>query len=148
MCACVVTRAVQESWLHFGDPEGGWVGMEWSETQPIGLTGRSGAYSYPYAFHTFEIYHPSLCGADLLSNYSSHWTAMVDTGATCLSLPQVCSLTIFASVRMRTRTCKSVCKVALQVVLSSPHVRKVCVSGTRRGMYIHSGRKSRSFFLF
>ncbi len=70
-------------------PEGGWQGIEWSETQPIGLSGRSGTYSFPYAFHTFEVYHASICGADLLSNYSSHWTAMVDTGAACLTLPQV-----------------------------------------------------------
>jgi len=76
------------SYMHFGVPEEGWKGMQWSETQPIPLVGRTTAYSAPYAFHSFEIYDMSLCGANLLSNYSSHWTAMVDTGASCLSLPE------------------------------------------------------------
>lgn len=61
--------------------------MEWSETQPIGLLWKEGPSLLPYAFHNFEMYRLAACGVELFENYSSHWTAMVDTGAACLSLP-------------------------------------------------------------
>ena len=56
----------------------------------MSLVGRSAPYGVRYAFHTFELFDLRVCGEGLLGNYSSHWTAMVDTGAACLSLPQVC----------------------------------------------------------
>ena len=58
-----------------------------SSPQPVALLGRSHSYTFRYAFHSFELFDLRLCGADLLGNYSSHWTAMIDTGAACLSLP-------------------------------------------------------------
>lgn len=77
------------SFLHWGEPSQGWGSMmSWSETQPIALKGREWASSLPYAFHTFEIFELSLCGVNMFERYSSHWPAMVDTGAACLSLPQ------------------------------------------------------------
>jgi hypothetical protein len=75
------------SFMHFGSPAGGWGDMVWSETQPVTLLGRSHSFTFRYAFHAFELFDLRMCGTDLLSNYSSHWTAMVDTGASCLSLP-------------------------------------------------------------
>jgi hypothetical protein len=49
----------------------------WSEQQP-----------YDYAVqHIFPLFHMSVCGVDIFSNYSSHWDTLVDTGAVCLSLP-------------------------------------------------------------
>ncbi|CEM35009.1 unnamed protein product [Vitrella brassicaformis CCMP3155] len=39
------------------------------------------------ALPQFVLYHPSVCGADLLYNDSSNWVAAVDTGAECLGLP-------------------------------------------------------------
>lgn len=35
----------------------------------------------------FLLYHPSVCGVDLLSNTSSNWLAVVDTSGPCLALP-------------------------------------------------------------
>jgi len=75
------------SYMHFGAPAAGWGDMSWSETQPVSLLGRSHSYSSRYAFHSFELFDLRVCGTDLLGNYSSHWTAMIDTGAACLSLP-------------------------------------------------------------
>uniref|UniRef100_A0A7S0HVL5 Peptidase A1 domain-containing protein n=1 Tax=Hanusia phi TaxID=3032 RepID=A0A7S0HVL5_9CRYP len=77
-----------ESWMYLGAPAGGWKDMEWSETQPIAIVAASSSYNLRYAFHSLEIFHLQVCGVDLFDNFSSHWTAMVDTGAACLSLPQ------------------------------------------------------------
>jgi hypothetical protein len=38
-------------------------------------------------FHTVTLFNMSVCGVPLCSNWSSHWEALVDTGATCLTLP-------------------------------------------------------------
>ena len=38
--------------------------------------------------YTLPIFHLSVCGVDILSNYSSHWDTLIDTGAVCLTLPQ------------------------------------------------------------
>jgi len=78
----------QPSSLGLGAPLGGWEGVEWSESQPVTLAGASVNGQYTYAFHAFEVYGLSVCGAPLLGTTSSHWTAMVDTGAACLTLPQ------------------------------------------------------------
>jgi len=77
----------EDSWMHLGAPAGGWGDLQWSETQPIAILSSS-SYNLRYAFHSLEIFHLQLCGVDLFDNISSHWTAMVDTGAACLSLPQ------------------------------------------------------------
>jgi len=80
----------QPSWMHFGAPKGGWGEMQWGETQPMSMVGPPAPNPdlYPYAFHAFEVFELGVCGANFLSNYSSHWSAMVDTGASCLSLPE------------------------------------------------------------
>ena len=51
----------------------------WSEHQPIDV-GR--AY-----FHTFPLFKLSVCGVNLLSNFSSNYQVLVDTGTSCLGLP-------------------------------------------------------------
>jgi len=77
----------QKSWLHFGAPEGGWTDVQWGETQPVPLMGRL-ASSAAWAFHSFELYKLSVCNTGLLGNISSHWPAMIDSGASCLTLPK------------------------------------------------------------
>lgn len=37
--------------------------------------------------HEFLIYHPKVCGIDLLYNTSSNWLAVIDTSGPCLTLP-------------------------------------------------------------
>lgn len=38
-------------------------------------------------YHSFSVYHLSLCGVDMFQNLTSSWHAMVDTGSSCLGLP-------------------------------------------------------------
>mmetsp|Transcript_5284 Transcript_5284/g.12705 ORF Transcript_5284/g.12705 Transcript_5284/m.12705 type:complete len:591 (-) Transcript_5284:234-2006(-) len=77
----------ESSWMHFGAPLLGWQGVQWGETQPIPLVGRTSSSS-PWTFHSFEVFALSLCRTNILGNLSSHWGAMVDSGASCLSLPK------------------------------------------------------------
>lgn len=66
--------------LHLGAPAPSFApSMRWSEAYPLGPDGRTR--------HEFPMFHLSLCGNDLFSNYSSQWPALVDTGAACLTLP-------------------------------------------------------------
>ena len=51
--------------------------VHWSERQPFVQPNH----------HVFPLYHLSVCGVNLFSNYSSYWTAVVDTSATCMYLP-------------------------------------------------------------
>lgn len=51
----------------------------WSESQPFSENTLYG--------HSLPMFGLKLCGVDLLSNYSSHWFGIVDTGAACLTLP-------------------------------------------------------------
>mmetsp|Transcript_13168 Transcript_13168/g.29019 ORF Transcript_13168/g.29019 Transcript_13168/m.29019 type:complete len:530 (+) Transcript_13168:71-1660(+) len=37
--------------------------------------------------HEFLIYHPQVCGVDLLYNISSNWLVVIDTSGPCLTLP-------------------------------------------------------------
>lgn len=37
--------------------------------------------------HEFLVYHPRICGIDLLYNSSSNWLAVIDTSGPCLTLP-------------------------------------------------------------
>ena len=37
--------------------------------------------------YTFQAYEMSVCGTSIMANTSSHWPALVDSSATCLSLP-------------------------------------------------------------
>ncbi|CEP00691.1 unnamed protein product (mitochondrion) [Plasmodiophora brassicae] len=51
--------------------------VQWSDRIP---------YSRPF-FHHFTIHSLSVCGVSMFANYTQHWDAIVDTGASCLSLP-------------------------------------------------------------
>eukprot|EP00164_Ancoracysta_twista_P005452 GFYU01007473.1.p1 GENE.GFYU01007473.1~~GFYU01007473.1.p1 ORF type:complete len:535 (-),score=115.37 GFYU01007473.1:126-1730(-) len=73
------------SFIHFG----GWYDKQehvlvqyddfiWSESQP----------AHHFHYHQFPMYHLSLCGVDLLRNYSSHWLTVVHTTEECLVLPE------------------------------------------------------------
>ena len=44
-------------------------------------------YSSPQ-YHQFSIKELSLCGINILGNWSKTWPVLIDTGSTCLSLPQ------------------------------------------------------------
>jgi len=37
--------------------------------------------------YSFNVFHPTLCGTDLLGTASSHWAAIIDTSIECLVLP-------------------------------------------------------------
>mmetsp|Transcript_40927 Transcript_40927/g.99197 ORF Transcript_40927/g.99197 Transcript_40927/m.99197 type:complete len:504 (+) Transcript_40927:48-1559(+) len=50
-------------------------GVEWSEVQDRPR------------YQQLELFEPAVCGASLLGKTSSHWSAIVDTGSSCLSLP-------------------------------------------------------------
>jgi len=52
----------------------------WSQPKQIGDRFNDGMY-------LFLIYHPEVCGVDLLHNTSSNWLALVDTSGPCLTLP-------------------------------------------------------------
>lgn len=54
--------------------------MLWSEPKQTGDTYNDGTYE-------FLMYHPTVCGVDLLYNTSSNWLVIVDTSGPCLSLP-------------------------------------------------------------
>ena len=64
--------------LHLGGVDPRWApSLQWSESR-----------SHPGAnYHQFSLYAPSLCGVPLLSNRSTFWSAIVDTGAACLTAP-------------------------------------------------------------
>jgi len=47
--------------------------------------------------HEFLLYHPEVCGVDLLYNTSSNWLTVIDTSGPCLTLPP------FLFDRLRTR---------------------------------------------
>lgn len=53
--------------------------FEWSEHQSIP--------SSELRFHAFPVFHLSICEVDLFGNYSTNWPTIIDTGATCLTLP-------------------------------------------------------------
>ena len=66
--------------LHLGAPAPRFArSLRWSEAFPLSRPGRRR--------HEFPMFHLGACGVDLFSNYSSHWPAVVDTGAACLTLP-------------------------------------------------------------
>ncbi|CAK0790406.1 unnamed protein product [Prorocentrum cordatum] len=63
-------------------------GLVWS--QP-----KTGGEPFNDALHTFLMFHPTVCGVELLRNVSSHWLVIIDTSGPCLTLPPF----IFDSVR-------------------------------------------------
>eukprot|EP00002_Diphylleia_rotans_P035076 TRINITY_DN7608_c0_g1_i1.p1 TRINITY_DN7608_c0_g1~~TRINITY_DN7608_c0_g1_i1.p1 ORF type:complete len:417 (+),score=62.33 TRINITY_DN7608_c0_g1_i1:85-1335(+) len=64
--------APQQSYLHINKylSSSGWSFVEY--------------WDYHYSL---QVFHLSMCGVDLLSNYSSHWRVAFDSGAECLALP-------------------------------------------------------------
>jgi hypothetical protein len=38
-------------------------------------------------FHGFQMYHPQICGVDILSEFASSWGVELDTESSCLGLP-------------------------------------------------------------
>jgi hypothetical protein len=55
--------------------------MTWSQPKQTGDLLNDG-------MHEFLMFHPSVCGVDLLYNTSSNWLTVLDTSGPCLSLPQ------------------------------------------------------------
>jgi len=60
--------------------DGGDGGLAWSQRKQTGNSVGDG-------WHSMLLYHPSMCGADLLHNMSSMWLAVIDTSGPCLTLP-------------------------------------------------------------
>jgi hypothetical protein len=54
--------------------------VTWSEPKQTGDNVNDG-------MNEFLIYHPKVCGVDLLYNTSSNWLTVIDTSGPCLSLP-------------------------------------------------------------
>lgn len=62
----------------------------WSQPKQTGDVVNNG-------MHEFILYHPKVCGVDLLYNTSSNWLAVIDTSGPCLTLPSF----LFDRVRSR-----------------------------------------------
>mmetsp|Transcript_49885 Transcript_49885/g.77982 ORF Transcript_49885/g.77982 Transcript_49885/m.77982 type:complete len:516 (+) Transcript_49885:69-1616(+) len=54
--------------------------LVWSQQKQTGDALNDGMYE-------FLLYHPSICGIDLLYNTSSNWLVVIDTSGPCLALP-------------------------------------------------------------
>lgn len=64
--------------------------LVWSQPKQVGDLINDG-------MHEFLLYHPEVCGVDLLYNTSSNWLTVIDTSGPCLTLPP------FLFDRLRTR---------------------------------------------
>ena len=54
--------------------------MVWSERQPFDLS--------TLVHHTFPIFDLSVCGINMFGNFTSNYFAIIDTGGSCLGLPE------------------------------------------------------------
>jgi len=73
----VAANATSAIVLNHVDPR--WT-LTWSQAKQTGDVVNDG-------MHEFLMYHPKICGVDLLYNTSSNWLAVIDTSGACLSFP-------------------------------------------------------------
>ena len=58
-----------------------------SELYRSRLSWSSGPVDLLAGYHSFSVYHMTVCGVDMFQNLTSSWHGMVDTGSSCLGLP-------------------------------------------------------------
>ncbi len=88
----------------------------------VGALQWSAAQNAP-AFHRLELFELAVCGAGLIGQTSVFWPALVDTGASCLGLPEPLFEALFAWVSVANcstpRTPTSKCRVPASVPAAS-----------------------------
>jgi hypothetical protein len=102
----------EESYVHLGGLK---QDVHWGETppdefQPQANNQRRLAFTAD-GYHTFTMFHLSVCGVGLFANMSSYWTAIVDTGKwllACRCALSLLSLTVvFCHFRQHNRHCRT-----------------------------------------
>lgn len=67
--------------------------MVWSQMKP--------STAQQDGMHEFLLYHPTVCGIDLLEGTSSNWLTIIDTSGPCLQLPAVLFDSLFVHIPVK-----------------------------------------------